>query len=175
MPAPQDVKWAVLERYGSGAQTWVETGTYLGDTTALLARWAPTVFTIEPEPTLASNAAKRFEATPGVTVMTATSELALPQILQSLTGTVSFWLDGHYSAGNTFLSDNETPITAELAEIERHLARLSHVAVLVDDMRCFDPTQQAFASYPSRSFAVDWANRNALSWTIEHDIFVAWK
>lgn len=67
----------------------------------------------------------------------------------------------------------DTPITAELREVEKHLARLDHVAVLVDDVRCFDPSLPEYATYPSRDWLVEWATSHGLSWTIEHDIFVA--
>lgn len=41
-PAPQFVKWLVLEKWG-GKHTWVETGTYKGETTAHLARFSKMV------------------------------------------------------------------------------------------------------------------------------------
>jgi len=45
-----------------------------------------------------------------------------------------FWLDGHYSGGNTGKGEKETPI---MEEIETILSSpLPHV-VLVDDARCF--------------------------------------
>lgn len=47
--------------------------------------------------------------------------------------------------------------------------------VLVDDFRCFDPANPEYATYPRRVWLVEWAERNDLSWTIEHDIFAAFK
>jgi hypothetical protein len=94
-------------------------------------------------------------------------------LLPTLTGDVNFWLDGHYSAGVTFQGDSDTPITQELATIATCLPGFRRVSVLVDDLRCFDPTLPDLADYPSRSFLVDWANGLGLAWHIEHDIFIA--
>jgi hypothetical protein len=54
-----------------------------------------------------------------------------------------FWLDGHYSAGNTAKGDKETPIYEELQYILNARDR-GHV-IVIDDARCFgtDP------AYPS--------------------------
>jgi hypothetical protein len=174
MPAPSAVKWAVLERYGFPQGEWIETGTYLGDTTAVLARKARHVWSIEPEPTLARNAVARFANAGQVTIVNGTSEDRLQELLDAVTGdSVSFWLDGHYSAGVTFQGEKDTPIRQELELIEKRLPDWRSVAVMVDDVRCFDPSDPLFTSYPPREWLVDWAVRNGLSWTIEHDIFVA--
>ena len=174
LPAPSLVKWAVLERYGHCRGTWVETGTFLGDTTAHLARQAAHIYSIEPGPALAARAKQRFQSQRNVTIVQGTSEDVLDGIVADLRGPASFWLDGHFSAGITFQGPADTPIREELATIERHLGHLAPVTVLVDDVRCFDPDNSEYATYPPREWLVDWAVRNHLKWTIEHDIFVAW-
>ena len=176
MPAPQAVKWAVLRRYGIPSSLWIETGTYLGDTTAFLAKGAKHVYSIEPEPQLAARARTRFAKHERITIVEGTSEDRFGELVAGVEqGPVSFWLDGHYSAGMTYQGESDTPIRDELSTIERNLDRLESVAVLVDDVRCFDPDNPHFAGYPSRAWLVDWAERNGLPWTIEHDIFVASK
>ena len=175
MPAPQPVKWSVLTRYGHPRGTWVETGTYMGQTTEFLSRTASHVYSIEPSAELAQAAVERFQATPNVTILQGLSEDCLPAILNDLSRPVSFWLDGHFSSGNTFQGPSDTPIRAELAAIEPHLAQWSAVTVLVDDVRCFDPSNPSFADYPTRGWLVDWAEGNHLNWLIEHDIFIARK
>jgi hypothetical protein len=174
MPAPQEVKWAVLRRYGGPADTWVETGTYLGDTTDFLASTAKHVYSIEPAPELVTRARHRFQDNARVTIVAGLSEDTLGPILDELAGPVSFWLDGHYSAGITHRGPEDTPIRAELTVIEEHLPRLGPVTVLVDDVRLFDPRIPEFSSYPPRAWLVSWAERNHLVWNIEHDIFAAW-
>jgi len=174
MPAPKAVKRAVLSRYGHLSGTWVETGTYYGDTTAFLAKTGQHVFSIEPSPELARIAVERFKGFHNVTILEGLSENRLPQLLGEISGPVSFWLDGHFSAGVTFQGPRDTPIREELAAIEAHLSRLGTAVILVDDVRCFEPSNPDFLGYPSRGWLVGWAERNSLVWTIEHDIFVAW-
>jgi hypothetical protein len=174
MPAPKRVKWSVLRRHGRATDTWIETGTYRGDTTAWLAKEAAHVWSIEPEPTLAKAAMERFADNDKVTIAEGLSEDRLPEILAQVEGPVSFWLDGHFSAGVTHRGPADTPIREELAAIEEHLPRLGQVRVLVDDLRCFEPSNPAWAAYPTRGWLVAWAERNQLNWTIEHDIFAAW-
>jgi hypothetical protein len=171
-PSPPEVKRVVLVRNGAEDATWVETGTYLGDTAAFLARHARAVVTIEPEPELFRRAAQRFAGQPKVRVVNGTSEAVLPGLLPELQGPVCFWLDGHYSAGITFRGAQDTPIQQELATIEGHLSRLGSVVVLVDDIRMFTDVARDPA-YPPLGVLVEWAARNGLDWHIEHDIFVA--
>lgn len=172
-PAPQAVKLNVLLRNATPNATWVETGTFLGETTQVLAQSAKKVFSVEPEPKLFARATKKFAGTPNVAIVNGTSESVFPGLLPTLNGAVNFWLDGHYSAGITFKGAMDTPVMEELATIERHLARLGRVCVLVDDVRCFDPSLPEYATYPPLDALVDWARRNGLKWHIEHDIFVA--
>lgn len=174
MPAPQKVKWAVLQRLGGQTDTWVETGTYLGDTTAVLAATAKHVYSIEPGPDLVRRAMQRFASRENVTILEGLSEERLPELLPELQGPVSFWLDGHYSAGITHRGPVDTPIKQELALIEQHTSHLGPVTVLIDDIRMFDPTVPEFAAYPSRGWLAQWAERQNMTWTIEHDIFAAW-
>lgn len=172
-PSPHFVKQTCLLRNGIPGSTWVETGTYLGETTEVLSRNAKHVHTIEPEPNLCQAAKLKFTNKSNVTVHEGTSEDIFPELLPSISGDVSFWLDGHFSAGNTFQGENDTPILQELTEINKNLHRWDRVVVMVDDMRCFNPNLPSYSSYPEKSVLVDWANSNNLFWTIEHDIFIA--
>jgi len=174
-PAPQAVKVEVLQRYGIPGSAWIETGTFLGTTTKVLARWGGPVYTIEPSADLAALARRRLARHPNVTVLEGLSEDLLPGLLESLEGAVSFWLDGHASGGPTFTGPLVTPIRQELATIEVHLPRFDRVAVLVDDFRGFGAVTTEEGAYPSRSSLVAWADRNGLAWTVEHDIFAAWR
>jgi hypothetical protein len=174
-PSPHFIKQACLIRNGFPNSVWVETGTYTGDTTRFLSTHAPMVYSVEPEPTLHANAVQRFKDVANVRILKGTSEDVLPALLPLLSGDVNFWLDGHYSAGVTFKGASDTPIVGELKCIEQHLARLGRVAVLVDDLRCFNPRKPEFAGYPPAEFLVQWAQAHDLHWHVEHDIFVATK
>jgi len=87
-PPPARAKRAVLARYGSHADTWVETGTYFGHTSRWLASIAREVVTIEPEVRLANRATRRLSHIGNVKVVQGYSELVLPQVMPSLSGSV---------------------------------------------------------------------------------------
>jgi hypothetical protein len=173
MPAPQEVKWSVLERYGGHAATWVETGTFRGDTTAFLARTAQLVITIEPDPMLAETARQRFAYSSNVRVVEGLSEDVLCAVIGPLSGSISFWLDGHYSEGVTHKGPRDTPIREELRCVQSTLSQFDSVTVLVDDFRGFGPSATVKSDYPDKSWLVSWADGVGMKWTVEHDIFIA--
>lgn len=172
-PSPHFIKQGCLLRNGLPAATWVETGTFLGQTTQLLAKQNTRVYSIEPDPKLFARARNLFSNHGNVEILSGTSEDVFPTLLPRIKGDVNFWLDGHYSAGITFKGPQDTPILDELECISRNIGNFSRICVLVDDIRCFNPRLPEFASYPSLDTLVGWATSHKLCWTIEHDIFIA--
>lgn len=174
-PSPHFIKQSCLIRNSHPNSTWIETGTYLGQTTKILSKYGAKVYSIEPEPTLFANARRYFYKNSNVEILNGTSESVLPDLLPKIRGNVNFWLDGHYSAGITFKGDRDTPILDELNCISENIAHFGKICVLVDDIRCFDPRQPEYSNYPKIDILVAWANKHGLVWHIEHDIFVARK
>lgn len=174
VPCPRLVKDSVLRRHNLPNSTWIETGTFHGETSEMLSKIASKVFTIEPEPTLFARAKEKFSENQSITVINQISEIALPNLLPQIDGNVCFWLDGHYSAGETFAGPNDTPLVYELNEIQKHLPRFAKVMVAIDDIR-FCGKRHAYGEYPSLDYLVDWARENMLTWNIEYDIFLMQK
>ena len=174
-PSPSLIKQRVLLRNSLPTGTWIETGTYLGDTTHFLSKRFSKVISIEPEPSLFTQAKKRFAGTPHVEIICGSSETVFPKLLPNLSGDLNFWLDGHYSGGITWATYQggvDTPITLELEQIEEHMGKFNQVSVLVDDVRIFQNSDPK-SGYPSLDYLVEWARRTGMKWHIEHDIFVA--
>lgn len=177
VPVPASIKWRTLERFGLKG-VWIETGTHLGLTTAFLSNISTHTYSIEPHPGFAQKATVLFADRQDVTIFEGLSEDVLPGLLDTIckeaSPVVSFWLDGHFSKNmSTFQGPSDTPVLQELDAIALHLKDFSAVSVLIDDMRCFDPQTNDFASYPKKSVLVNWAEAHDLFWTIEHDIFIA--
>jgi hypothetical protein len=172
-PSPHYIKQACLIRNGIPDAVWIETGTFLGQTTQFLSKHATKVYSVEPEPTLFANAQKYFSKFGNVEILNGASESVFPKLLPRINGDVNFWLDGHYSSGITFKGQQDTPIVDELKQISQNLHHFAKVCVLVDDLRCFNPQQSEYSTYPPLDFLVDWARQNSFHWHIEHDIFVA--
>lgn len=174
-PAPRRVKLKVLERYGNPHGHWIESGTYLGQTTRALARRAASVITIEPSDFLAKRAARRLRRFDNVRVVHSLSEDVISELVNESSSPLSVWLDGHTSGGWTFHGPSVTPIRAELDAIAEHSDHLTSLAVFIDDLRGFGQSHQSPGAYPRRSELVSWADQLHLSWTVEHDIFIAWR
>ena len=121
----------------------VETGTYEGEMVEAMRTHFAKVYSVELSPEHFKRAAERFAAHENVEIIFGDSALMLPDVLMDITEPALFWLDGHYSAGNTAKGDTETPILSELDVILRHVVK-GHV-ILVDDARCFNGT----ADYPT--------------------------
>jgi len=169
-PSPQYVKIRILKSNSLQNATWIETGTYLGDTTSKLSKIAKQVISIEPQLELSLFAASRLKRRTNVEIINATSESCIAKVLDRVNGPACFWLDGHYSGDVTFQGSEISPIATELAAISNYLK--SHkVVVFVDDFRLF--VNSAATGYPSQATLVAWAAENNLSWTVEQDIFIA--
>ena len=172
-PSPQFVKTQVLKRHGLKAGTWIETGTYLGDTTKFLAKAFPNsmVISIEPQLLIFNFAKFRLKNIKNVLLIHGSSEEKFEETLSKIVGPVNFWLDGHFSGDITFQGKTDSPISKELELIEKYIENFDQIVVFIDDIREFEGEPNS--GYPSRDAIVAWANKNNLKWNIEHDIFVA--
>ena len=174
LPAPGWAKWGCLIKHGFKDATWIESGTFVGETTNFLSKTAKRVVSIEPEPELFRKAKQRFAGVNNVEIIKGLSEEVFPSLLPTIGGRVNFWLDGHYSAGFTHLGPQETPIVDELQAIADNMQNFEGVCVLVDDVRLFGNTvsDRNDPAYPDIDVLVNWSRDNNLAWTIEQDIFI---
>ena len=172
-PSPQFIKTQVLKRNGIESGTWVETGTYLGDTTKFLAKNFPNskIISIEPQLLIFNFAKFRLRRVKNILLVNGSSEEKFEEALSGLVGPVNFWLDGHFSGDITFKGETNSPISKELDLIEKYKDNFGKLVVLIDDIRGFDGDLNS--GYPSRDTVVAWANKNNLNWNIEQDIFIA--
>lgn len=118
---------------------FVETGTFLGDTTDSIARiggrFGMHAITIELADQLYDNAVKRFADRPNIECLHGDSGALMPQVVERLTSPAIFWLDGHYSGGMTACGETETPVMQELETI--FASPIKNHLILVDDVRLF--------------------------------------
>lgn len=135
---PQSVKLAVI-RHGipnPHPHVFVETGTYFGDTVAAIKDMYSNVISIEVDEALYKKACIRFAADKNVHIVHGDCARELPAILASLNEPAVFWLDGHYSGGETGKGEIEDPILISLNQIAASPIR-GHV-IFIDDARTFD-------------------------------------
>ena len=170
LPAPQTVKQHVLHRYATPDGMWVETGTYLGTTTQFLADNYKFVHTIEPAEVFYEKAIKKFTGM-NVKIYHGPSERVMPKLLPQLSGNINFWLDGHYSGGETFNGGQKCPVIEELDAIHQHRENMNKITIFIDDVRCFYPDTLE-TGYPDISFLINWSEQNGMTWRTEHDIMI---
>lgn len=152
-PPPPLYKQEVVRGTGHhfGVTTLVETGTFEGRMVEAVARDFSRIFTIELDPRLSAAAAERFRDRPHITVLEGDSGQLLPLVLTRLEEPAVFWLDAHYSGGQTARGDSDTPIMHELAAIAGHRLYREHI-LLLDDAREFSG-----GHYPTLESLRDWA------------------
>lgn len=171
-PATYKIKKRTLLVNSLESAPWIETGTYLGETTNFLARHSSQVITIEPSLTHFLYAKRRFKRKKNIILKNSTSEIILEEIISQLSGRYNFYFDGHYSGDGTFLGRQKTPIREELAILEKYLSQFSELFVAIDDFRVFGKKDGV---YPSRNFLVDYCQRNNLQWKVENDLSMFFK
>jgi hypothetical protein len=170
-PSPQNIKTRILSSHSLDNAIWIETGTYLGYTTLYLSKIAKSVISIEPQTELSDFAQKRLKRIKNIRIINSTSEESIATILENLSGPTCFWFDGHYSGDVTYKGSLISPIAHELDAVSAYKKRNTPIVVFIDDFRLF--VGSSSSGYPSNSTLVDWASENELSWTVEHDIFIA--
>ena len=171
-PSPYSVKNRILRNYAIAGAPWIETGTYLGETTEFFAKHFPSVITIEPSLIHFEFAKKRLRRIPNIEILNATSESIFSSILLKAPDQLNIYLDGHFSGDGTFLGGDKEPIWEELAAIEKYLKKFSKLFVAIDDFRFFTNSESV---YPSRFQLIKYCERNSLFWNLEQDIFMIHK
>ena len=151
------------------ARVFVETGTYLGDTTWWFRNDFERLYTIEVDPFLNDQAKARFASMHHIEALLGDSSSVLVDVVPRIESKAMYWLDGHYSAGITGTGESHCPIMAELAAIYGH-ARAPFV-IVIDDARCFgdDPAYPSVAAVRDRIASLS-QGRDAV--TIENDMII---
>lgn len=144
--APQDgvpryfVKWKTLNSFFERTAPVIESGTYLGESTAFFAARYPEVVSFEPYSQLAKYNTERFSNNQRIKIINAASQDALKGVLEKYRGNLNFWLDGHFSGNGTFGNiESASPIIQELHIIFSWVSFTdqNNVFIAVDDARLF--------------------------------------
>tara|TARA_B100001029_G_scaffold134662_1_gene113558 strand:- start:543 stop:1106 length:564 start_codon:yes stop_codon:yes gene_type:complete len=129
-----------LEQDGDDYKVFVESGTYLGETIIQLQPYFETLYTIELSEEYYDKFTRikeDYEIDNIANRKGDTTEI-LPDILRLLDDKDQciFWLDGHWSSGNTAKGDKDCPLIEECESIN-NLYPSKKVVILIDDYRLF--------------------------------------
>ncbi len=113
---------------------FIECGTFLGSTAAWAAGHFEHVTTVEYSRELYEQAAAQYGGLPNVTFVFGDSRSALRQVVPTLQRPAIFWLDSHWSGGNTYGENDECPLIDEIQVI--NASPCTHFA-FIDDARMF--------------------------------------
>jgi hypothetical protein len=111
------------------------------------------VYSIELAEKFYGEAKQRFAGVANVELHQGDSGKVMPQIVAKLDGPTLFWLDGHYSGGDTAQGDLNCPVWGELEAIFAPEMKQPFV-VLIDDARCF--RHVGAVDYPAVSDIEKW-------------------
>jgi len=164
---PHLVKQRVIRRYATKhhCSTLVETGTFRGDMILAMLNDFRTLYSIELHPELHSRARSLFSHRPHVRLLHGDSGEKISEVLAGLEEPAVFWLDGHFSGGNTAKGNLNTPIIAELDKVLSH--NISNHVVLIDDARLFTGAED----YPTlEAIQKQLDTRGRFNLTVEDDV-----
>jgi hypothetical protein len=155
-----------------GIDTFVETGTNQGNTSSWAAANFKEVHTVERSPVLYTRARDRLAAHPNVTIYNDDTRSFLSNLLGKIP-TALFWLDAHWSGGETAGVDDECPLLAELAILAPTMDRS---VLLIDDARLFEappPPPHKPEQWPNVDQVVEAAAvKHPIWWKLFDDIIV---
>lgn len=135
--------------------TAVEGGTYLGGTALRLSELFQTVYTIEKSDVMIEMARNNTEKKSNITLLRGDTRDHL-QLLVSDIDNVLFWLDAHWSGGETYGEQDECPLLKELDVIFN--SPMKNYAILIDDARLFlapPPLPHLVENWPSIKLIAD--------------------
>ncbi len=132
---------------------FVETGTYRGDTIYSCKDFFDELFSIELSHKLFVDCKNRFLNYNKVHVFEGNSSIIFPKIVKEKSQSILFWLDAHYSGGETARGEQDSPIIKELNFILKNVPKF---CILIDDARCFNGKN----GYPTIGFLKKMINNN---------------
>lgn len=131
--------------------SFIETGTFEAETTLAAAGIFSEVHSVELSSFLYQKAKEKLKNIANVTLYEGDSARELPRILKNVSGKALFWLDGHFSEGNTAKGDKSTPILEEISAISE--SGFDDCVIMIDDMRIFEreiaDNPESLKGYPS--------------------------
>lgn len=116
---------------------FVETGTNYGNTIINLYQYFKDLYTIEIKKEIYEAAINRISnlGIKNVQFFIGDSAIILPDILKLINDPVIFFLDGHFSHGDTGRGSSDTPLLDELKMINEHHNKNS--IIIIDDYNMF--------------------------------------
>jgi len=122
---------------------FLETGSYLGDgISAAIQAGFEEIYSIELSRKYYEHCKRKFSRNPNVHIIFGDSALMLSSVIAPIDRKITFWLDGHYSSGDTACGTYKVPLIYELEQMKAHPIK-AHT-ILIDDIRLLRTKQNEF-------------------------------
>lgn len=118
--------------------TFIETGTFFGQTVAAVKESFGTIYSVELSEMLFKENCDYFSGVSSIRLFHGDSADRLGEMVDDAHGKILFWLDGHFSSGVTAHGESITPIAKELDILASK--KRTNDCILIDDVRLFDGT-----------------------------------
>jgi hypothetical protein len=154
-----NIKLEYLKNYGMG-KTFIETGTYLGDTVQLaLDAGFEYIHTIEVDQEMYDKCRARFQHNPKVKLWLGDSVDLIPKIVEELKEPATFWLDAHASGPlrggryapcplllelNAIYGKKKIKFTDKGSELFMEKSEINNHTIMIDDRRLFGSAEWNF-------------------------------
>jgi hypothetical protein len=112
---------------------FIETGSYLGDGIQFaIDAGFEKIISIELSEFHYNHCVNRFKNNKNVKIIFGDSSEKIYESIVNIDSNITFWLDGHYSCGNTAFGKYWAPLIQELEQIGNH--HIKTHTILIDDM-----------------------------------------
>ena len=134
IPAPQEYKIKTIKEYAKefDTSTFVETGTHTGSTLFSVKDHFDRLYSIELGQKLYNAAVIKFKGIEKISLIYGDSGVELKKLVALLACKSLFWLDAHWSWGNTAKGNTDSALHSELPAVLSLPEEMGNV-ILIDD------------------------------------------
>ena len=131
-----------------------ETGSYVGDgIEAAIEAGFEEIYSIELSLKYHNICKERFKDNPNVHLIFGDSAKNLWEAIKDINKPITFWLDGHYSSGDTAHGKYAVPLIQELEQIKKH--PINYHKILIDDIRLLRSKRSEFSTFPKSLIQIE--------------------